>query len=420
LVDCKSFYASCHAVFEPVYERVPVVVLSNNDGCIVALNDKAKALGFSRGGIHFKQERALKKLGVKVFSSNYTLYGDLSNRVFDTLRSFTPEVEPYSIDEAFMHLSGYEAVDLNTLGREVVDRVRDWTRLPVRIAISTNKTLAKSAGYYAKRAKSARGVFVLMTPHKIDLALKHLPIDQVWGIGWRTAAKLRAAGITTAAQYRDADSKWVQHKFTVVGWRTQQELRGRAWLPFERAEAQRKHITCTRGFGTMISSKHLLREAIANFTARAALKLRKRALCARAMTVLIRTNRFDAHSEQYRNSHTIDLPVASDSTPELIEYALQGLDRIYKKNYRYKRGGVILSGLVPVNTVQLGLFDQRNRNAEGALMKAVDQLNHHHGQNTLWFGAQGHPHLPADWHLRYKFPSPHFTTDWSELPMVRG
>ena len=416
LVDCNNFYASCERVFDPKLEEKPVVVLSNNDGIVVARSNEAKALGIGMGVPEFQIRHLIRRHDVQVFSSNYTLYGDMSQRVMDTLAQFTPDLEIYSIDEAFLSLSGFTSHNLTEYGRTIRTTVKKWTGLPVSIGIAETKTLAKVAGRVAKRSKEAAGVFDLTACQDRDGLLAETAVEDIWGIGPNYARLLTQHGIQTALDLRGVDDHWIRKRMGVVGARIVQELRGVPCLPLEECPPPKQGITVSRSFGRPITSLAEMRQAVATYTARAAEKLRGERLAVTVLTVFLMTNSFK-DEPQYSNAATIKLPVSTDSTSDLLRYALEGMGRIYKEGYRYKKAGVMLTALVPASQVQGSLFDHQDRERSSRLMRVLDRLNDRIGAGTLRYAAEG---FSKHWRARFERRSPAYTTRWEDLPVAKA
>lgn len=411
LVDCNSFYCSCERVFDPTLVGRPVVVLSNNDGNIIARTSEAKALGIAMGAPAFKMRDLIKRHGVIVRSSNYELYGDMSARVMDCLSDFTDELETYSIDEAFLRVYVGAKGSFADLGREIRGRVLKHTGIPVSVGMAETKTLAKVANYHAKRSEKAAGVLSLVRSTYKDMALARLPVDEVWGVGPRYTEMLRRHGIETALDLRDAPDDWVRDRMTVVGLRTVTELRGTPCIPLEITPPNKKLITVSRSFGAATASLDELRAAIAFYTARAAEKLRRQKLAAGAVTVFIETDRFKP-GPQYSNSVTLNVAPKSDNTWELRELAFSGLARIYKPEYDYRRAGVTLGGLELADLVAKRLWEDDWYERQRRLMAAVDRLNGKYGRDTVRCGLF---HTEGQWRTRFAKRSPRYTTRWSEI-----
>ena len=416
LVDCNNFYVSCERVFNPKLADKPVIVLGNNDGIVVARSNEAKALGIPMGAPAFKFQHLVRTHNVQAFSSNYALYGDMSQRVMETLQQFSPEVEIYSIDEAFLNLSGFTHTNLTDYGRRIRATVKQWTGIPVSVGIAETKTLAKIANHVAKRTESSDGVFDLSALPDRDSLLARVPIEDVWGIGPNHARRLKRHGITTALGLRGANDQWIRKQMGVVGLRTVHELRGISCLPLEECPSPKQGITCSRAFGRPITTLVEIREAVAAYTARAAEKLRGERLAASALTVFLMTNPFK-DEPQYSNAITLRLPVATDATPELLRAALKGIEAVYREGYRYKKAGVMLLGLVLVSQVQANLFDQQDRTRSKRLMQALDFLNDRMGAGTVRYAAGG---VVQPWKTQFHRRSPAYSTQWDELPVAHA
>ncbi len=416
LVDCNNFYVSCERVFQPELRGKPVVVLSNNDGCVIARSEEAKALGIPMGLPFFHMQAQYPHTPIEVYSSNYALYGDMSNRVMTILKRFAPEVEVYSIDEAFLNLSGCGRGDLQSYGHLIRQGVRQWTGIPISIGIGPTKTLAKLANRLAKRSSDAQGVVNLSdSPH--DEILQSVAVKDIWGIGRSYSRLLQHHGICTALQLREADDHWIRQQMGVVGIRIVWELRGISCLPLELNSKPKKSLMVSRSFGRPITTLHAMRQAVATYTTRAAEKLRRHRLAAGILTVLVRTNPFKPEEPQYSQDIKITLSVATSDTAELIAYALAGAEHIYQDGYRYKKAGVLFTGLVPEHQIQMHLFDTRDRERSKALMRTVDHINAQMGSGALQYAVSGfHP----NWQMRRSRMSPRYTTKWDELVVVRA
>jgi DNA polymerase V len=385
LIDCNNFYVSCERIFQPKLRRRPVVVLSNNDGCIIARSNEAKSLGLKMGTPLFKAQELIEEHNVAVYSSNYALYGDMSHRVMEALQEFTPEVEVYSIDEAFMGLED-DSQSFHAGGTNIRQKVLKWTGIPVSVGIGQTKTLAKVANQIAKTDVARQGVLDL-TPVDVQTeALEQTPVGKVWGVGPAYSKLLKAAGITTARKLRDADRRWVRQRMSVVGVRIVEELRGVSCLPLEQCPSQKKSLTCSRSFGVPVESLAELREAVALYLSRVAERLRRFRLAAGVITIFINTNRFSTEP-QYGNSITYELAYSTDSTQELLEWALKGLESIYRPGYRYKKAGVLLNQLVPADQLSRRFFGDEGYVRVRRVLKAVDEINRRHGRDTVRFGA---------------------------------
>ncbi len=414
LVDCNNFYVSCERVFQPHLEGRPVVVLSNNDGCVVSRSNEAKLLGIKMGVAFFEIKDEAEKNGVIALSSNYSLYADMSRRVMETLCNFTPEIEVYSIDEAFLNLAGIKE-NLTDYGRKTRETVKQWTGMPVSIGIAETKTLAKIANRIAKRSDKAAGVFELTDSTRIDEALAQTSVENVWGVGIKSTLKLKRAGIETALALRDTDVEWIRHRFGVTGVRTVYELRGTCCYELEEQPSMRKSVVVSRIFGRKVETLEELNEAIATYASRAGEKLREEGLAAGVMIVYVMTSRFVNKSKRYFNSQTVTFPTATNYTPEMIEYAAKAVERLYRKEFQYNKAGVILGGLVPQANIQHNLFDKVDRQKAKMLMQAVDAVNTRLPFTPLRWAAEG---INQPWQAKFSKRSKRFTTRWDELPEV--
>jgi DNA polymerase V len=416
LVDCNNFYASCERVFNPKLNGQPIVVLSNNDGCVVARSNEAKTLGIGMGVPEFQIRPFLREHQVQVFSSNYTLYGDMSQRVMETLDPFSPELEIYSIDEAFLSLSGFSSRNLTEYGHIIRTTVKRWTGLPLSVGIAETKTLAKIANRIAKRTPDLEGVLDLLACPNRDALLRRVPVEEVWGIGQNHARVLNQNGITTALQLREVDDQWIRKRIGVVGLRLVLELRGVSCLDLEQCPAPKQSLTCSRAFGKLISTLAEMEEAVSVYTSRVAEKLRRERLAASVLTVCLTTNEFK-DGPQYSNTLTLKLPIVTDSTADLIGSAIQSIRAIYRGGYHYKKAGVMLTGLVPAGQIQADLFDDQDRRKSNRLMSALDAVNDRWGAGTLHYASSG---FTKSWKTQFHHRSPAYTTDWNSLPIVNA
>ena len=427
LVDCNNFYASCEKLFRPDLADRPVVVLSNNDGCIVARSPEAKALGIPMGAPEFKLRSRLQELKVAVFSSNYALYGDISARVTGILEQCCPLVEPYSIDEAFMRLDGPQWVNLPEFCRELRQRVQKWTGITVSVGVGATRTLAKVATHVAKKHPVYGGVFSLVRPvEAIDRVLHHTPVEDIWGVGRRQARRLWAEGIRTALHLKHADDILLRRLLTVTGWRTALELRGVPCLGTETAPVARKTLMSTRSFAHRIHDKAMLAQALSTFAVRAAARLRREGLVASGLAVHIRTARpgqAATNERLYDQTVQCSLPVPTADSQQFINAALNGLERIFAPGFAYAKAGVMLYGLERADAMQGSLLalaagnDACGDGRRQRLMRSLDDINGRFGRDTVIFGAQGMGHAP--WHMRQEHRSPRMTTCWDEIPLVR-
>jgi DNA polymerase V len=414
IVDCNNFYASCERVFNPKIFIKPVVVLSNNDGNIIARSPEAKALGIKMGDPYHKQKDFLSKNNVSVFSSNYALYGDMSARVMEVLSMLVHDVEVYSIDEAFLKFDGYNRIhrSLEDFGYSIKRTVYQWTGIPVSVGVAPTKTLAKVANRFAKKGS---GVHVLAGEKEIEQALIQTELGDVWGIGRRYAAMLSAQGMENAYDFSRMSLKWVRQHMSVVGERMCRELNGQSCLPLEMVGSPRKGIGSSRSMRKPLKSLDEVKEAVATFMGRVAEKLRRQQSSAGTISVFVGTNSFQQNIPQYQNHRTITLPVASDDSGEMISYALKGIEHIYQDGYEYKRVGVMVTGIVPTTQVQTGLFDRVDRKKAGKVMLAMDELNARFGRNTVRPVAMGNAEHGK---TTQSLLSPRYTTHWEDIITV--
>ena len=419
LADCNNFYVFCERVFNPKLEGEPVVVLSNNDGCVVSRSNEAKALGIKMGAPIFELSGMIKRHGVKVFSSNYALYGDMSQRVMETLSGFAEDIEIYSIDEAFLDLSGFRNENLTDYGRRICSAVKQCTGIPVSIGIAETKTLAKIANKTAKKSPETKGVLALTVSSRKESALAETKVSDIWGIGSSYSGFLEKIGIKNALQLRDADSfliNRIKRKMGVWGTRIIQELKGIPCYSVQTCPPPEKGITVSRTFRHPIESLSELKEALAAYVSMGAEKLRRENAATCALSVFLHTSRFKKEDFYFRIK-TIDLPVATMDTGELIRYAGEGLEGIYEKGRMYKRAGVMFKDLLPDNRFQMGLFDGVNRKRSEKLMKTLDAVNLKMGSDTLAYAATGLAGT-GSWQTVFEKRSPFYTTDWNQIPEV--
>ncbi len=412
-IDCNNFYVSCQRVFEPRLERRPVVVLSNNDGCVIARSNEAKALGVNMGTPYFKVDHLIEKEDLAVFSSNYALYGDMSGRVMEALESFSPETEIYSIDEAFLKLEfdgDYQALTENA--HRIRKSIKKWTGLPVSIGIAPNKTLAKIANRLAK--KDSGGVFEMTDESIQNEVLDQMLVADIWGVGERSTAKLKKLGIATALDLKRFDRRHARKLLTVTGARTVEELRGKTCLPLELCPPPKKSITCSRSFGAVVGRVEVLQEALDFYLTRAGENLRKRALTASAVTVFFATNRF-SKAPQYKNSVTIALANPTNSTPELREWTRRGLREIFRDGFLYKNVGVILQGLQPERAETVRLYGESDYLKDKRLMAAPDKLAQKFGRDTVRLGVERHR---EQWETHRDTMSARYTTRLGEVLQI--
>jgi len=416
LVDCNNFYASCERAFQPQYEGKPVVVLSNNDGCVIARSNEAKAVGVKMGVPFFQINDICRKHGVTAFSSNYELYGDMSRRVMSALLEFVKDVEVYSIDEAFLLFDGYERFDLKEYGERIVRKVSRI--VPVSLGIAPTRTLSKVANKYAKKFAGYNGCCVIDTDEKRLKALAGFDVGDVWGVGRQYVKKLNARGILTALDLARAPRQWVRGLMTVQGERLWCELNGEPAVDIDDLDVPKKSICTSRAFGTATNDKEDLREAVSTFAGLCAQKLRRQNSCAGALMVFIHTNFFKENVPQYSNGRIIKLPVATNITNEIVEYALKGLDMIFSPDFAYKKAGVILYDIIPENAVLGNLFDSYERDKYGrALMPVVDSLNTGFNRNLLQLACQMGS---KKWGMKQAHRSGRYTTDIRDVIGIKA
>ena len=415
LVDCNNFYASCERVFNPALEGKPIVVLSNNDGCIIARSNEAKRLGIPMGGSFYAQRDLCQKHAVQVFSSNYQLYGDMSQRVMDTLRAFVPDTEMYSIDEAFLCLDGFSGRDLVAYAMEIREKVKMWTGIPVSIGIAPTKTLAKVANHIAKK-QTVTGVHSLLSPQEQDAALMGLDVEEIWGISSRWGAQLKERGIETAGQLRDENPKKIRQHFTVVGERIVYELRGFSCLPLEMRVSDRKNILSSKSFGKPVADLASLEEALFHYAARACVKLRLQQSRAQGIHVFVSTNPFRANEPQYRNGASFGFETPTGDTRLVIKAARHCLHAIYRSGYRYHKAGIMLLDVIPQSQEQQHLFVSSTPARSDRLMRVMDRINERMGKDTLFLAAQG---IQRGWQMRCDSRSPRYTTQWKKLAVAQ-
>ncbi|HIJ91236.1 MAG: Y-family DNA polymerase [Desulfobulbaceae bacterium] len=414
LLDCNNFYVSCERVFNPALEGQPVVVLSNNDGCIIARSNEAKALGITMGEPYFKCKPLLDRHRVRVFSSNYALYGDMSQRVMEVLGRLEPEVEVYSIDEAFIRLPAAKEEGLRILGMDIRTSVRRQTGIPVSIGFGPTKTLAKLANRLAKKHPEHGGVFALLPESGIGSILKGVGAGEVWGIGSRSTRKLADHGIRTAYDLSRANETWIKKHLSITGVRTMHELQGVSCFPLEETPQPKHSIACSRSFGAPVTKLGEMHEAAVSYLTRAAEKLRQQQLKAGCLTLYLATNRFRTDQPQYANSRTMTLPCPTADTALLIEQASRCLKELFRPGYAYQKVGVVLTDLMSGHMHQPNLFSIPRRNRD-PLLQALDRINQRWGKDTLQYASAG---LSKPWHHKQAMKSPSYTTSWRELPVV--
>lgn len=418
LVDCNNFYASCEKLFRPDLANTPVVVLSNNDGCVVARSREAKILGIKMGVPVFQVRELMQKQGVVAFSSNYALYADMSQRVMSTLESLSPRVEVYSIDEAFIDLTGVGVCqNLVDFGLMLKQTVQKCTGITVCVGIAPTKTLAKLANHAAKTWPKTGGVVDLTRKERQRKLLALLPVSEVWGIGGQLTKRLQLMGIDTALQLADADPKFIRQHFSVVVERTVRELNGESCIALEEVAPTKKQIVSSRAFGERITDKQQMREAISEYISRACKKLRQEQQEAKYLTVFLRTSPFSDKDAPYRASKSVELDKPTSDTRIFLTKAMHLLDGLWLDGYRYAKAGVMLSDFYDPGVYQLGLFDAPlvRKGADQKLMQLLDNLNAKYNK-SIWFASQG---TKQDWSMKRELLSPAYTTNWQDLPVAK-
>ena len=416
LIDCNNFYASCERVFKPDLRNKPIVILSNNDGCVISRSNEAKALGIPMGAPAFKFKNDFKEKDIHVFSSNYPLYGDMSTRVMNILSTFTPAIEIYSIDEAFLKFTGFNLYDFNNYGNQIKHRVTKSTGIPISVGFAPTKALSKLANNIAKKfPKKTNGVYVIDTEEKRIKALKWSPVENIWGIGRGISKKLKAHNIHTAYDFTRLSDEWVRRNTSVVGLRLKHELEGKPTLDLNEIKTK-KAIATTRSFEEMYTDFENVKERISTFAASCAEKLRKQQSHCNAVLVTLHTNRHRKELQQYRKSIIIKTDYPTNSTIAIVNYALKGLKNIYKKGYSYKKAGVIVLDITAQHTKQLALFTNENPK-HYQLMKTIDSLNRSIGNHKIKLACQD---LERTWKMNQKLLSKRYTTRLDEIITIKS
>jgi DNA polymerase V len=415
LIDVNCFFVSCERIFRPDLEGVPVIVLSNNDGCAIARSNEAKALGIKMGAPEFELRPLLRRENVRVFSSNYALYGDISKRVNETIASMVPTFETYSIDESFLNLTEFSSQDLEALGRALRQRVLTWTGVPTCVGIGPTKTLAKVANFVAKKRPAYGGFCDLRSSAVRDEILRSIPVEEVWGIGAASTRKLQSHGVDTAAALSQLDPETARSLLTVTGGRVVYELRGVSCLPLELLEPTRKGIAVTRSFGNPVLSWTNMREAVASYAARSAEKLRQAKVTAAHMHVFMHTSPF-RDGPAYSNGTTGRFIKSTNDSAELVALAVRLGQSIWREGYRYSKAGVILSEILPESIEQRCLWEEAGRGNRARLWSIVDRLNAELGRDSVRLLSTGAEQ--SGWKLRAEHRSPRWTTRWNELPIA--
>ena len=415
LIDCNNFYVSCERVFNPDLNKKAVVVLSNNDGCAISRSNEAKQLGIPMGAPAFKYQELFKKNNVKVFSSNFPLYGDMSSRVMSILSKYTPNIEVYSIDEAFLKLEGLNR-DLESYCNEIKRTVLKWTGIPISIGLAPTKALAKVANRIAKKfPERTNGIYLIDSSNKKENALKWLKIEDVWGIGLKHAERLRKIKINTAYDFTKLEDNWIRKNMSVVGVRLKKELEGKSVLDLEEVKSPKKAIATTRSFEKTITDYEKIKERISTFAICCAEKLRSQNSNCNSIYVFIRSNKFQKNKPQYRNGILITIPFSTNSNIIISKYAVEGLRKIFKKNINYKKAGTIVMGLDSSENYQLNLFENENSKHK-CLMKTIDFIQKKEGQSKIKLASQD---LRKRWKMRQEKLSPSYTCRLDEIIKVK-
>ncbi len=414
LIDCNSFYVSCERLFNPKIRKKPVVVLSNNDGCIISRSDEAKVLGIKMGEPYFKAKDIIVKNNVQVFSSNYSLYGDISRRVMRTLKRFNSVIEIYSIDEAFLDLSNFPDDEVENVGHEIRSIVLKWTGIPTSIGIAKTKTLSKVANHIAKKKQS--GVTSFIGIENVDSILEKVEINDVWGVGKQLTKFYHQNGIYNAKQLKNASNTWIKKSSNVLSSRTAMELRGISCIDLETISSKRKSCVVSRSFGKRVENFQELKELIVSYSLNASEKIRSESLVAKSITVFIRTNPFQSRFGYYSNSKTIDFPIATSNSIEIVKAAISSLETIFKNRYKYQKAGIMLSGLSDSNGDK-NLFSTEKDEKINSLMKSIDNTNYRYGRSTISLASVG---VHKRWNTRRQHYSKIDTADFYCLPTIKA
>ncbi len=414
LIDCNSFYVSCERLFNPKIRKKPVVVLSNNDGCIISRSNEAKALGIKMGEPYFKARDIIVKNKVEVFSSNYSLYGDLSRRVMRTLKRFNSEIEVYSIDEAFLDLSNFSDDEVKDVGKEIRNTVLQWTGIPTSIGIAKTKTLSKIANHIAKKQKS--GVVSLVGIENLDPILEKIEIGDVWGVGRQLTKFYKKHNIYNAKQLKNISNTWIKKCNNVLSSRTAMELRGVPCISIETQKTKRKSCCVSRSFGQRVEKFEELKESVTSYCLNAAEKIRSETLVCKSVTVFVRTSPFQNKGIFYSNSGSIDFPTATNNSLEIVKAAIQALTGIFKNGYKYQKAGIILSGLSNEED-KTNLFSDIKDEKIKTLMNSIDNTNYRYGRSTISLASAG---ISKRWNMRRQYSSKIDTADFYCLPKIKA
>ncbi|GAA4803611.1 Y-family DNA polymerase [Litoribaculum gwangyangense] len=415
LVDCNNFYASCERVFNPNLHHKPIAILSNNDGCVISRSDEAKALGLPMGAPIFKWEGFCKINDIQVFSSNYPLYGDMSNRVMKILEQFTPDVEVYSIDEAFLEFIGFKNYDFNDYGNQIRKRILKWIGIPTCVGIAPTKALSKIANKIARKfPEQTKGVYVIDSDEKRIKALKWTKIEDVWGIGWGLQKRLKANGCKTAFDFIQLNDDWVRKTFSITEWKLKKDLEGNPKILLDEPKNKRA-IATTRSFDYSYNDLNYIKERVSTFATRCAEKLRKQGSSCHMIIVTLRSDPFRKDAERYRASKHVSLTFPTDSSLVISNEAVKAVSSIFKKGIHYKKAGVIVTGLVPSDNYQLDMFEHEDPKHK-SLMSAIDGLNNKYRESKIKIGNQD---LKRTWKMRQERLSPKYTTNFNDIISVK-
>ncbi|MCK0108093.1 Y-family DNA polymerase [Flavobacteriaceae bacterium S0825] len=415
LVDCNNFYASCERVFNPNLREKPVAILSNNDGCVISMSDEAKTLQLPFGAPIFKWEGFCKANNIKVLSSNYPLYGDMSSRVMSILQQYTPDVEVYSIDEAFLEFKGFDTYNFNDYGSQIRHRILKWTGIPTCVGVAPTKALSKVANKIARKfPNETKGVYVIDSEEKRIKALKWIKLQDVWGIGRGLQKRLALKNCKTAFDFVQLSDEWVRKNFSITEWKLKKDLEGIPTLKLDEIKTKRA-IATTRSFEYTFSDIDNIKERVSTFATSCAEKLRKQESSCHMIIVILSSDRHKKELEQHRASRVVKLSYPTDSTLTICKYAVETVTSIFKEGIKYKRAGVIVTGLVPNNNHQLHLFEHENPKHK-SLMTAIDSINKRYKDYKIKLGNQD---LERTWKMRQERLSPRYTTDINEIIKVR-
>lgn len=415
LVDCNNFYASCERVFNPNLQGQPIAILSNNDGCVISRSDEAKAMGLPMGAPIFKWEAFCKANGIHVLSSNYPLYGDMSSRVMNILKQFTPDVEVYSIDESFLEFKGFDHYNFNDYGNEMRSRILKWTGIPTCVGIAPTKALSKVANKVARKfPKHTKGVYVIDSEEKRIKALKWIDIGSVWGIGYNLQKRLKAKGCKTAYDFTQLSDDWVRKSFSITEWKLKKDLEGNSKILLDEPR-NKKAIATTRSFDFTYSDINYIKERISTFATSCAEKLRKQGSSCHVVIVSLRSNPFRKEHKQHRTSTSVHLSYPTNSSLIISNCAVSAVSSIFREEIEYKKAGVIVTGIVPTDNHQLHLFDAENPKHQ-PLMKSIDLINTKYKSHKIKLGNQD---LKRTWKMRQERLSPKYTTNINDIIVVK-